>query len=126
LQHELLYDIAEIKKPAFAHNYAFDFSFVDGYDVALAQSLVTHLNAEDVTRLMTGLRRVSGPDSRFFLTFFEGDSGRNPTGPSHANKRWRYPFDTLSGIGTETGWALTYFGDWKHRRRQMMVEARPA
>ncbi|WP_424986720.1 hypothetical protein [Microbulbifer sp. S227A] len=126
LAEELLYDIAEIKKPTFAHNYDFDFSFVDGYDYAIAQSLVTHLNLEDTTRLLAGLHKVSGPQSTFFFTFFEGDSARNPKGPSHANKRWRYSFETMAEIGAETGWTLDYIGDWKHKRRQMMIRARPA
>lgn len=126
LDEELLFDLAAQKAPRFGHGYDFDFSFTDGYDFAIAQSLLTHLTEDDIARLFTNLRPVSHEDSRFYFTFFEGDKTGNPTGPSHANKSWRYPFPDLEKIAESTGWRLTYIGDWKHARRQMMVLARPA
>lgn len=126
LQDELLFDLGTTKAPRFGHGYGFDFSFVDGYDFAIAQSLLTHLNVEDITRLMTNLRGVSEPGSRFYFTFFEGDGTRNPKGPSHANKSWHYRFAQLQEIAADTGWSLEYIGDWKHKRGQKMVLATPS
>lgn len=125
LKSEIFYDLAKTKKPCFAHNYDFDCSFVERYDFAIAQSLVTHLNDDDITGLLTGLRKVSQADSMFFFTFFEGESEGNPQGPSHANKSWHYPFSRLAEIGNNSGWALTYIGDWNHARGQKMVMAKP-
>mgnify|MGYP000229926926 CR=1 FL=1 len=126
LNEEIFFDIAETKKPSFAHNYDFDFSFVDKYDFAIAQSLITHLNIADIVALMTRLRGVTQTGSTFFYTFFEGESDRNPPGPSHANKSWHYPFSELAEIGENTGWSFTYIGDWNHKRGQKMVMAKPA
>lgn len=126
LEEELFFDIVAQKAPRFGHGYDFDFSFVDGYDFSIAQSLLTHLTTDDIAKLLRNLRMVSQPGSTFFFTFFEGESDKNPTGPSHANKRWCYPFSDLEDIAGPTGWAFTYIGDWNHARDQKMVLARPA
>ena len=125
LKHELLYDIAKIKAPRFAVNYSFDFSFVSRFDVALAQSLLTHLNRDDIIQLFTNLALVADPESRFYFTFFEGSEDSNQHAESHPNLRWEYPFETLAKIGAGTGWKLEYVGNWGHRAAQMMVLARP-
>tara|TARA_S200000501_G_C20527911_1_gene614255 strand:- start:42 stop:476 length:435 start_codon:yes stop_codon:yes gene_type:complete len=39
LKNELNFNIDQLKKPSFTSNYAFDFSFCQEYDVALAQSV---------------------------------------------------------------------------------------
>lgn len=124
LEHEILYDLAEIKKPVFGGNYDFNFAFIDRFDMALAQSLFTHLTLADIGRCFAGLAPVSAPDSRFFFTFFEGDGANNPIGPSHANKSWHYDFATLQAAAAPHGWVLEYIGDWQHERRQQMVVAR--
>jgi SAM-dependent methyltransferase len=125
LEEELLFDLATVKAPRFGHGYDFDFSFLDGYDFAIAQSLLTHLAKDDIALLLRNLRSVSNPDSRFFFTFFEGDGVKNPKGPSHANKSWHYGFGEIYDIAHQAGWSLTYIGDWSHARGQKMVLARP-
>jgi len=125
LEHELLYDIAEIKAPRFAVNYGFDFAFVKRFDVALAQSLLTHLNRDDIALLFGNLAPVAHPESRFYFTFFEGSEDNNRHEISHPNLRWEYPFEALVEIAGPAGWRLDYIGDWGHSAAQMMVLARP-
>ena len=123
LKEELLYDLATTKAPTFGHNYDFDFSFLEGYDYALAQSLLTHLDTDDIAKLLRNLRTVTSDGNVFFFTFFEGTGERNPKGPSHANKSWHYQFEELSDIAGDCGWAFAYIGDWNHKRGQKMVKA---
>lgn len=118
--------IFEMKKPAFAHNATFDAAFCGGFDVALAQSIFTHLTLEDIELAFTNLLKHAAPDARFYFTFHEGGDEKNPKGPSHANRGWRYRYDQIEPIGVRCGWALDYIGDWRHPRKQSMVLARPA
>lgn len=126
LEQEMLFDVAKIKQPKFAINYDFDLSTCDGYDFAIAQSLFTHLTREDILRCFTGMRPVADPGSQFFFTFFEGEEDQNPDGDSHANRNWRYRFETLKALAEAAGFECTYIGDWGHERSQMMAVATPA
>jgi SAM-dependent methyltransferase len=120
LEHELLFDIAEQKRPTFGHGYDFDLSFVPGFEVALAQSLFTHLTPEDIALCMASVAGVAGPDSRFFFTYFEGE-GPKPKGPSHAQKGWVYTRDEIDGMAHASGWTCDHIGGWGHERGQVMV-----
>ncbi len=126
LEHELLFTVAQAKQPRFAFNYAFDLSTCPGYDYAIAQSLFTHLTLEDIGRCFTAMRPVAAPGSQFFFTFFEGEEAHNPEGESHANRNWRYRFETLKAVAEAAGFDCTYIGDWGHERGQMMAVATPA
>ena len=126
LAHELDHGIAELKAPTFGHGYSFDFSFCPGFDVAIAQSLFTHLTLADIHLCFANLRPMADPKARFYFTFFEGETVRNPAGRSDANLAWRYPFEQIAAQGTSAGWAVEYIGDWGHLRGQMMAVARPS
>lgn len=125
LERELLFDVAELKAPIFAYNYDFDFSAIETFDYAMAQSLFTHLIPGDIERCFANLRPKANENSKFFSTFFEGDPLKNPTSESHANKDWYYRFDLFEQIGAKTGWRVEYIGDWGHERDQKMVCATP-
>lgn len=125
LDHEMLFDVTTQKSPSFAHNERFDFSFIDEFDVAMAQSLFTHMTEADISLCFSSLRPHAHERSRFFSTFFEGDPSQNPEGPSHANRDWYYRFDQLEAIATAAGWRLHLVGDWGHERGQMMTLATP-
>ena len=123
LENEVFFDIAAEKQPKFSSNYDFDFSFIDRFDFAIAQSLVTHLALDDVRLMLENLRTVADERSVFFFTFFEGDEKENKHEVSHPNKNWKYKFETLQDVARQTGWALAYVGDWNHPSNQMMVKA---
>ena len=46
LRNELLYEVARVKLHTFSYNHEFDFSFINSFDYAIAQSLFTHLSME--------------------------------------------------------------------------------
>ena len=126
LMHELGFDLADQKNPTFGFGYDFDFSFVPEFDFAIAQSLLTHLTTKDIQSCLSSLRLIANKSARLYFTFFEGDSRKNPTGPSHANHCWFYSFEELQNLASQTNWQLSYIGEWNHPRNQMMILARPA
>jgi len=123
LQHELPSFLIKQKNPNFSFNYNFDFSFIDSFDFAMAQSLFTHLTLEDIAICFHKLKLKAHKDSKFFFTFFEGNSSTNSHTVSHANKCWHYNFQELEIIAKKEGWELTYIGDWNHPRNQKIVLA---
>lgn len=126
LKKEMLFDIAEQKKPVFAFNYNFDFSSFAPFDYAMAQSLFTHLTLYDIETCFRNLRSRAHEGSRFYSTFFEGDPDQNPDAESHANKDWYYRFSNFEEISARTGWEVEYIGDWGHERGQKMICAKIA
>ncbi|WP_147127019.1 class I SAM-dependent methyltransferase [Shimia ponticola] len=123
LEQEMLYDIATFKQARFGYGYDFDFGFVPEFDMAIAQSLFTHLTPDDISLCLTNLAKVAGPESVLFFTYHEGEEMR-PDGPSHANKTYRYPQSTIAEIAANSGWHCDFVGDWGHERGQLMVKAR--
>lgn len=123
LQQEMLYGVADLKKPHFTANYDFDFSFIDDFDYAIAQSLFSHLTEADIRKCFRNLRPKAKSGSRFYFTFFEGDSAQNTVAKSHANMSWYYSKEEMERFATENGWKFEYIGDWNHPRKQMMALA---
>lgn len=123
LEHEFFHDVVIEKQPKFSYNYDFDFSFIEDFDYAIAQSLLTHLTLDDIGKLFQNLSLVSKNSSKFFFTFFEGSDQKNPKSDSHAQLGWKYSFPQLEQQAVPHGWKLTYIGYWSHPRGQMMVLA---
>jgi len=123
LSVEIPSDIVDMKSPVFTVNHTFDFSFIDYFEYSIAQSLFTHLTLQDIERCFEKLKAVARTDSKFFFTFFEGDSSNNKYEVSHANRRWDYSYQELTDVAEKHEWKLSYIGDWKHPRDQKMVEA---
>ena len=123
LAEELLFDIAQTRAPVFGHGYEFDFGFVPGFDVAVAQSLFTHLTDRDIQLCLRNLRTVATAQSVLYFTFFEGNS-RNTRRKSHAHRSWKYTRDDMEVLAKEAGWATEYIGGWGHERGQTMMRAR--
>ena len=121
LKNELNFNIDQLKKPSFTSNYAFDFSFCQEYDVALAQSVFSHLTIEDIKKCFLSLKKISKKSSLFYYTYFDGDSSSNPKGPSHANKTWKYKYDQLKNVASENGFSSEYLGDLGHKAGQKFV-----
>ncbi|WP_372625034.1 hypothetical protein [Falsiroseomonas sp.] len=126
LSGEFFANIVDKKQPIFAFNSDFDFSFIEKFDVAIAQSLFTHLTREDIRLCFRNLRPHAHAQSRFWFTFFEGDEAKNPAGPSDANLGWYYAYKDLAADAAGCGWTTRLIGDWQHPRRQSIVLALPA
>ncbi|MEM1399048.1 MAG: hypothetical protein AAGF58_04170 [Pseudomonadota bacterium] len=127
IEFECLFDVIEVKKPKFEYNYSFDVNFCEYYDFAMAQSLFTHLNIEDIDRCFSSLSHLAAQGSRFFFTFSEGKADGNPREASHAQKKWRYEFHTIEKLANNSGFSCEYIGDWGHERGQVIaVATKPA
>lgn len=109
------------KQPEFVVSASFEFHrFSKRPHVSMAQSLFTHLSADDVGLCLRNLRAFVDRGHRLFATFFEGESVRNrPTSHSHAG--FYYSRSEMERFGEQTGWTPVYVGDWRHPRQQMMI-----
>ena len=104
LRHEIPEFIISQKQPTFTHNYRFEFEALDQFDFAMANSIFTHLTPEDITLCFDNLHQKTHPGSKFYFTFFRGNSTLNPDAASHANMRWEYTFSELQSFTDR--WAL--------------------
>lgn len=131
--HHVLVDIAcgslragvREKNPQFVISGSFDFAaFQKRPDFALAQSLFTHLNSEDIRRCLTKLRQVVDPGARFYASYaiVPDAPPESKELPSQAHRVFRYTRKRVEEAGADCGWATNYIGDWSHPRKLMMVE----
>jgi hypothetical protein len=110
------------KVPEFVISSSFEFGkFSKRPDFALAQSLFTHLKAEQIRVCMSRLRQNVNPGSRFFATYFLGEETRSP-GESNACHMFVYTRGQAEEFGRQHGWSPNFIGDWDHPRNQMIVE----
>jgi hypothetical protein len=104
-----------------------DFSFeqlATPVDVAIAQSLFTHLPPPLIGRCLEKLRPWLKPEGRFFATFFEVEHERaNPTDP-HDHGYFAYTREQMESFGAAQCYRMDYIGAWGHPRDQVMVEFR--
>lgn len=125
LSDEFFADIVQQRKPRFRFTSAFEFEGLPMFDMAIAQSVFTHLTLEDIGLCFARLRPQAHDDSRFYFTFFEGDAGQNKFQSSDPNRNWHYRFEDLTGVARSAGWQLEYIGDWQHPAKQRLVLAVP-
>ncbi len=123
-RHEIPAEFVELKAPSFAFNSDFNFDFIETFDIAWANSLVTHLGPEMIALLLGNLRSKAHPGSRFFFTYWPGN--QQPGIAYHPNMDFRITPSRLAEIGAQTGWKMTDIGDWNHPRQQLMMLAEPA
>ncbi len=104
--------------------------FGQKFDVALAQSVFTHLPTSYLKQCLRRIRRSMKPGGRFFVTYFECPPWADFNGPvvqepggrtTHAAKD---PFhyrieDLIEAAGR--GWAIEWLGDWSHPRNQKIA-----
>lgn len=110
------------KSPQFVVSRRFEFNrFTKKPNYSLAQSLFTHLDAEDIELCLKNLRGFVGDGHSFFATFFEGISPKMDQ-ISHSHDAFAYSRNELAAIGARTGWRPEYVGDWKHPRNQKMMK----
>jgi SAM-dependent methyltransferase len=121
LAKELPAEVREEKRPELVASDDFEFDrFSKQADFSLAQSLFTHLNADDVDRCLKKLRANVAPQHQFYATFAPGAS--TAAGRSHARGSFYYSSDELAAIGERNGWQCNYIGDWGHPRKQVMMQ----
>ena len=112
-----------LKKPEFVVSDQFEFdSFSRLPDFAIAQSLFSHLTANDIALCLRNLRKVAKPDTRLFASFFESEQPQRNVDRSEPRGKFLYTRDQMGKMGAECGWKSRYIGDWNHPRDQKMFE----
>lgn len=104
------------------------------FDVALAQSVFTHLPLNDVIRCLVNVERVLAPGGRFYATFFENPHGLRHLDPIHQGPPgphdrltypdrdpFHYPFETFQWVCRDLALQVEYMGAWGHPRNQKML-----
>lgn len=104
----------------------FDADFGVGFDMAIAQSVFTHVSLNHIRLCLHRLARVMNPGGRFYATFFQArkDFPIDGIAGSHYTERnrfWYYRRD-LRWAAERTPFDFRYVGGWGHPRRQKMVE----
>jgi hypothetical protein len=109
----------------------FQFSkFPIAFDVAIAQSLFTHLPANHIQLCLSRLAPKMRPDGRLFATFFLvpddhpiGAPFDHPHGICTFDHKdpYHYRFKQVRQLCDGLQWCPTLIGDWGHPRDQQMV-----
>jgi SAM-dependent methyltransferase len=110
-------------------HFGFD-RFEKRFDVALAQSVFTHLPLNHIRLCLHRLAAAMRPGGRLFATFFEAPEHHAIDRPlDHPNgvrtfsyqDPFHYRISELEAICQEMPWRITFAGDWAHPRDQKMV-----
>ncbi|CUR57063.1 putative SAM-dependent methyltransferases [metagenome] len=105
----------------------FDNDFGVPFDMAIAQSVFTHVPLNMMRLCLYRVSKVMKPGGRFYTTFFErGDVpvdyvSSNGHQFTERNAFWYYRND-LRWVARRSPWSFRYIGDWGHPRGQRMVE----
>lgn len=119
------------RDPQFLHNDQFEFErFETGFQWALAQSLFTHLEAEEIRMCLVKLVEVLDPGARFCATYFEAASPRRIEKIRHLGGVVSYPdrnpyhyhFSRFEDLVADLPMSVTNLGPWGHPRGQHMLE----
>ncbi|MDH3443370.1 MAG: class I SAM-dependent methyltransferase [Deltaproteobacteria bacterium] len=116
-----------------ACNEAFDFSAFAGikFDMALAQSVFTHLNFNQIRLCLERLVHKMKEGASFYASFFECPPNRT-TGESiyhecggvtsyGATDPYHYRIEDLSDAAKHLPWLVSNIGDWGHPRDQKII-----
>jgi Methyltransferase domain len=107
----------------------FDFSWLPRkVDMALAQSVFTHLPLNHARVCLTRLAHAMKPGGKFFMTFFECggpidqpiEQMRHLTTTATSDP-YHYYADDFRYAAKNLPWEMEYIGDWKHPRNQRML-----
>ena len=119
---ELGHTLCAIKRPEFVVSGLFEFEkFSKKPDIAIAQSLFTHLIESDIARCLENLFAHRKDNTVLYATFFEVDEPAANPAQSHPHQGFRYTRGEMERIGGRAGWKMDYVGDWSHPRGQKML-----
>lgn len=108
----------------------FDVDFGVTFDMAIANSVFTHISLNHIRLCLFRLAEVMSPGGRFFATFFEreetfpvdGSFGQPPNRRfTERNVFWYYATD-LTWAASRLPFEVDYVGAWGHPRDQRMIE----
>jgi len=122
------------KNPTIVRRSNFDFTVYDTeFDYALAVSVFTHLNLNDIIKCLIRMEKALKCGGVFYATFFEAESKRDigklaqvsenrVVITSQGSDPYHYPFDVFEWICKDTELKVEYIGDWGHPRNQKMLK----
>lgn len=104
----------------------FDADFGVAFDMAIAQSVFTHIPLNNIRLCLYRVAKVMKPGGRFFASFTERPAGFPIDGTrgkrfTERNGFWYYR-DDLRWASSCAPWEFRYIGDWDHPRGLKMVE----
>jgi SAM-dependent methyltransferase len=110
----------------------FDVDFGVSFDMAIAQSVFTHVSLNDIRLCLYRIAPQMRVGGRFFASFFEAPKGFPVDGILDAdtkrrnkftekNSFWYWPED-LQWASSFASWDFRLIGDWGHPRRQQLAE----
>ncbi len=110
------------KMPHFVVSGSFEFERLGAeFSYGLAQSLFTHLTAEDVSLCLSKLYEAAANGCQFYATFFEFDSAVTNAELSHSGRGLKFTRAEMEKFGINSGWQPHYIGYWGHPRGQRMM-----
>ncbi len=123
---------AKLPRQNLAVNFDFDVNVFDTqFDVALAQSVFTHLPLNQLKLCLGKLHPHMAPDAKLYATFFLVEDDDNWYAPRKHETGgittfpdmdpFHYQPSDIEWIAQRTGWAVDYCGPWGHPRDQQMV-----
>lgn len=110
------------KKPELVVSDSFEFEkFSKTPEMAIAQSLFTHLTLEDIGRCLGKLYQAV--DSSFVLygTYFPASAQMDNPQKSHSHACFYYTAEELQSVADAAGFEFRDIGDWNHPRGQFMA-----
>jgi SAM-dependent methyltransferase len=104
----------------------FDADFGVSFDMAIAQSVFTHVSLNHVRLCLHRVAKVMAPGARFFATFFEAPHSTAIDGLvrgryTERNVYWYYRED-IRWAAESCPWEWNYIGDWGHPVGQVMAQ----
>ncbi len=113
-------------------NDRFDADFGVEFDMAIAQSVFTHISLNHIRLCLYRLAKSMSPGGRFFATFFEEPRSvpldeivnrpmQKQPRFSERNIYWYYRAD-LRWVAKSGPWDVRYVGSWGHPAGQRMIE----
>lgn len=107
------------KKPEFVISTDFEFNkFSRSPKMAIAQSLFTHLNLDDIDLCLRNLHEFVNEEFVLFATYFPRETSISNPSKSHSHACFYYTPDEISTLAKRAGFKFENIGDWGHPRGQ--------
>jgi len=122
LLYELPDQVIKDRKPLLIQSSNFEFELIQYYvDMAIANSLFTHLPAEHILICLKRLKPLLKQGACLYASFFEvSHEYENPIYP-HDHGFFAYTKAQMLNFGVEAGLTAHYIGNWNHPRGQKMI-----
>lgn len=126
VRNELTETCMEERKPEFLISSRFEFDKLSKIPtVALAVSLFSHLNENDIVLCFSNLAdfvKSGSGKCKFYATFFESDKPVANYKDSHSHLGFYYTKQEMESFGIESGWKCEYQDGWVTPSGQRLIK----